>query len=80
MSTAFHPQTDGVSERTNKTVVQLLHSWVDRHGTSWVKYLSHVSQAMNNTVRRSTGFSPVQLVFGRRLRTLPGIAHPPSFL
>ncbi|UOH79356.1 hypothetical protein LQV05_000360 [Cryptococcus neoformans] len=79
MSTAFHPQTDGTSERSNKTVVQLLRSWVDRHGTSWVKYLSRVSQAMNNTVRRSTGFSPAQLVFGRRLRTLPSLARPPSF-
>ena len=79
MSTAFHPQTDGTSERSNKTVVQLLCSWVDRHGTSWVKYLSRVSQAMNNTVRRSTGFSPTQLVFGRRLCTLPSLARPPSF-
>lgn len=35
---------------------------------------------MNNTVLHSTGFSPVQLVFGHRLRTLPGIAHPLSFL
>lgn len=34
---------------------------------------------MNNTVRRSTGYSPIQLVFGRRLRTLPGIARPPPF-
>lgn len=31
MSTAFCPQTDSASERTNKTMIQLLHSWVDRH-------------------------------------------------
>ncbi|EAL17162.1 hypothetical protein CNBN2080 [Cryptococcus deneoformans B-3501A] len=80
MSTAFHPQTDGASEHTNKTVVQLLRSWVDQHGKSWVKYLPRVSQAMNNTVRRSTGFSPAQLVFGRRLRTLPSLPRPPSFI
>ena len=79
MSTAFHPQTDSTSEQSNKTVVQLLCSWVDRHGTSWVKYLSRVSQAMNNTVRCSTGFSPAQLVFGRRLHTLPSLACPPLF-
>lgn len=78
MSTAFHPQTDGTSEWSSKTVVQLLCSWVDRHGTSWVKYLSHVSQAMNNTVRCSTGFSPAQLVFGHQLCTLPSLACPPS--
>lgn len=80
LSMAFHPQTDGTSEWSNKTVVQLLHSWVNRHGTSWVKYLSHVSQAMNNTVRCSTGFSPAQLVFGHQLHTLPSLAHPPSFI
>lgn len=79
MSTAFHPQTDGTSERSNKTVGQLLRSWVNRQGTSWAKFLPRISQAMNNTVRRSTGYSPIQLVFGRRLRTLPGIARPPPF-
>ncbi|UOH85550.1 hypothetical protein LQV05_002378 [Cryptococcus neoformans] len=79
MSTAFHPQTDGTSERSNKTVGQLWRSWVNRQGTSWAKFLPRISQAMNNTVRRSTGYSPIQLVFGRRLRTLPGIARPPPF-
>lgn len=80
MSTAFHPQTDGTSERSNKTVGQLLRSWVHRQGTSWAKFLPHISQAMNNTVRCSTGCSLIQLVFGHRICMLPGIiACPPPF-
>ncbi|KAE8541725.1 hypothetical protein D1P53_001898 [Cryptococcus gattii VGV] len=34
---------------------------------------------MNNTVRCSTGYSPIQLAFGYRIHTLPGIARPPPF-
>lgn len=36
MSTAYHPQTNGASKRTNKTVDQVLRYFVDWHQTGWV--------------------------------------------
>lgn len=71
LSSAFHPQTDGASERTNKTVVQALRYYVDRDQTGWVKALPHVRFCLMNTVNTSTGYSPFQLRFGMSPRVLP---------
>lgn len=71
MSTAFHPQTDGASERTNKTVVEAIRFHVDRDQKGWVKALPRVRFAIMNTKNASTGFAPFQLRFGRSPRVLP---------
>lgn len=71
LSTSYHPQTNGASERTNKTVVQALRFWVDRNQNGWVKALPRVRFALMNTVNRSTGFSPSQLKTGRAPRMIP---------
>ncbi|KAL4260718.1 hypothetical protein AB1N83_011879 [Pleurotus pulmonarius] len=71
LSSAFHPQTDGASERTNKTVIQALRYFVDRNQEGWVKALPHVRFCIMNTVNSSTGFSPFQLRLGTSPRVIP---------
>jgi hypothetical protein len=71
MSTSYHPETDGASERTNKTVNQILRYHVDRSQTGWVKALPHVRFMIMNTVNKSTGYSPFQIRMGRSPRILP---------
>jgi hypothetical protein len=71
MSTAYHPQTDGASERTNKTINQALRYYVERSQKGWVKALPKVRFDFMNTVNASTGFSPFQLHLGRSPRLLP---------
>lgn len=71
MSSAFHPQTDGSSERTNKTVVQSLRYYVDRNQKGWVKALPHVRFTYMNTTNASTGLSPFQLRLGCSPRVIP---------
>jgi len=71
MSTAYHPQTDGASERTNKTVDQVLRYFVDRHQTGWVNALPRVRFNMMSTVNASTGYTPFHLHLGRTPRMLP---------
>ena len=73
MSTAFHPETDGSSERTNKTVNQCLRYHVSRNQKGWVRALSRVRFAIRNTVNKSTGFSPFQLHTGQSPRMIPPI-------
>ena len=73
MSTAFHPETDGASERTNKTVNQCLRYHVTRNQKGWVRALLRVRFAIMNTVNKSTGFSPFQLHIGRSPRLIPPI-------
>ena len=71
MSTSFHPQTDGTSERTNKTVIQALRYHVARNQTGWVRALPRVQFAIMNTVNASTGFSPFQLLMGMSPHVIP---------
>ena len=73
MSTAFHPETDGASERTNKTVNQCLRYHVTRNQRGWARALPRVRFAIMNTVNKSTGFSPFQLHTGRSPRLIPPI-------
>ena len=75
MSTAFHPETDGASERTNKTVNQCLRYHVTRNQKGWVRALPRVRFAIMNTVNKSTGFSPFQLHMGRAPRIIPPIGQ-----
>jgi len=77
-SSAYHPQTDGVSERTNKTVNQLIRFHVERNQTGWLRALPHVRFAIMNTINKSTGYSPFQLKYGRSPRVLPPLIDAPQ--
>ena len=48
MSTAFHPQTDGQTERTNHTIERVLWIYVDYRQTNWDEILSLLEFALNN--------------------------------
>ena len=73
MSFAYHPETDGASERTNRTVIQALRFHVQCNQRGWVKALPLVCFNYMNTVNSSTGFTPFQLRFGRSPRVLPPV-------
>jgi hypothetical protein len=75
-STAYHPETDGASERSNKTVIQSLRFHVERNQRGWVRALPRVRFNIMNTVNKSTGFTPFQLRFGRSPRILPSFLPP----
>lgn len=61
MLSAYHPQTDGLREHTNKTVNQSLCYHVDHAQKGWVQALPHIHFAIMNTVNMSTRFSNFQL-------------------
>ena len=61
MSTSFHPQTDGASERAIKTVGQVLRATVAADQKNWVDKLPMVEFAMNSAKSASTGFAPFEL-------------------
>ena len=71
MSTSYHPETDGSSERSNKTVIQAIRFHVERNQKGWVWAPPRVRFDIMNTVNKSTGFSPFQLRLGRTPRILP---------
>ncbi len=77
MSSAFHPQTDGASERTNKTVNQAIRFHVERNQTGWKRALPKIRFNIMNSVNASTGFSGFQLRFGKTCRVIPPLLHVP---
>jgi hypothetical protein len=60
VTTAYHPQTDGQSERTNQTVEIALRHLVNPNKDDWVYYLGEIEYWSNNLVNKSTGKTPMQ--------------------
>ena len=69
MSTSYHPQTDGQSERTIQTLEDMLRACVLDWGDSWEKHLPLVEFAYNNSFHTSIGMSPYEALYGRPFRT-----------
>jgi hypothetical protein len=78
MSTSYHPETDGSSERTNKTMNQAIRYHVDNNQKRWLAKLPRIRFTMMNTINASTGFSGFQLKTGRSPRIIPLIAPLPT--
>jgi hypothetical protein len=64
MSTAFHPQTDGATERMNRSVGQILRSIVAHDQKDWLDKLALVEFAINASISAATGYAPFELVGG----------------
>ncbi|KAJ3480531.1 hypothetical protein NLI96_g8282 [Meripilus lineatus] len=61
MSTAFHPQTDGASERAIRTIGQILRASVQPDQRDWVERVPMVEFAINSSTSRTTGLAPFEL-------------------
>ncbi|GJR03972.1 putative reverse transcriptase domain-containing protein [Tanacetum coccineum] len=69
MSTAYHPQTDGESERTIQTLEDILRACVIEFGNSWVKHLPLVEFSYNNSYHASIKAVPFEALYGRKCRS-----------
>lgn len=68
-STAFHPQTDGQSERTIQTLEDMLRACVLDFGGSWDTYLPLAEFSYNNSYHASIDRPPFEMLYGRKCRT-----------
>ena len=64
MSTAYHPQTDGQTERANRTLQEMLRHYVYDNHKSWNMKLPLCEFAINNSISLSTGHTPFYLMYG----------------
>ena len=69
MSTAFHPQTDGQSERTIQVLEDILRECVLDHKGSWEEHLPLVEFAYNNSYQVSIQMAPYEALYGRPCRS-----------
>ena len=69
-STTYHPQTNGLVERQNRTLVSMLRVYCSRYMTDWDRYLPQVMRAYNSTQHSTTGVSPYMMLTGHE-KSLP---------
>jgi transposase InsO family protein len=68
-SSAYHPQTDGQTERTNQVLEDMLIACALKHGGSWRKSLPYAEFSYNNSYQASLKMSPFEALYGRKCRT-----------
>ncbi|WVZ58135.1 hypothetical protein U9M48_008438 [Paspalum notatum var. saurae] len=67
---AYHPQTDGQTERTNQILEDMLRACAIQYGTSCDKRLPYTEFSYNNSYQASLKKSPFDALYGRRCKTL----------
>jgi transposase InsO family protein len=68
-SSAYHPQTDGQTERTNQVLEDMLRACALQHGSSWGKSLPYAEFSYNNSYQASLKMSPFETLYDRKYRT-----------
>ena len=71
LSTAFHPQTDGLSERKNQWVEQYLRLVTSSQPEDWSTWLPIATAVHNNRRNATTGLSPNQILLGYETTLIP---------
>ena len=68
LSTAFHPQTDGQTERINQELEQYLRFFIKHRQEDWLEWLVAAEFAINNKIHTATKVSPFIANYGKELR------------
>ena len=68
-SSAYHPQTDGQTERTNQVLEDMLRACALKYGGSWDKSLPFVELSYNNSYQASLKMAPFKELYGWKCRT-----------
>ncbi|KAM7309909.1 DDE-type integrase/transposase/recombinase [Ixodes scapularis] len=69
-TTAYHPQTNGLTERLNKTIADMIAMYADVEHKTWDEVLPYVTFAYNTAVQETTGVTPFQLAHCRKVTTM----------
>ncbi len=65
-TSVYHPQTDGLVERFNRTLKKIIRKFVQEDAKNWDKWLETLLFAVREVPHASTGFSPFKLLYGRQ--------------
>lgn len=77
MSTPNHAETDGQTERANRTIEEMLRAFVNEFQDNWDNLIPYMEFAYNDSVNLSTGVTPFYLTYGQHPRTPLAIARGP---
>jgi hypothetical protein len=68
-SSAYHPQTDGQTERVNQILEDMLRACIIHYGTSWDKCFALAEFSYNNSYQASLQMASFEVLYGHRCRT-----------
>jgi transposase InsO family protein len=68
-TTPYHPQSDGMVERFNKTLTTMLSAYVNDHHDNWDEHLPYVMMAYRAAIHETTGTTPNKMMLGREVAT-----------
>jgi transposase InsO family protein len=69
-SSAYHPHTDGQTERVNQILKDMLRACALQYGRSWDKSLPYAEFSYNNSYQESLKMVPIEMLYGHRCQTL----------
>lgn len=75
-TTSYHPQSDGLVERFNRTLLGMLSQFVNESHNNWDEKIPYVMMAYRASVQKATKFSPYYLMFGREPQLVQDIVFP----
>lgn len=79
LSTAFHPQTDGQTERANRVLEEYLRHYINPHQSDWDEWLPLAEFAYNNSHHEAIGTTPFYMNYGKHPRLPSGPSKPARF-
>jgi hypothetical protein len=68
--TPYTPQSSGLIERNQRTVLNLIRKIIQENNRNWVKSIPVIEMAINSTVSKATGYSPYRLMTGREFNDI----------
>ena len=69
VTSAYHPNTNGLTERFNQTLVLALRKHTEANPNDWYKWLPYVLLSYRTRIHSTTGYSPFEIMFGRPMHT-----------
>ena len=76
-TTPYRPQTDGLVERHNRTLLEMLTKYVSGQFYDWDDHLPYLIMAYNTSIHDSTGCTPFSMVYGREASLPVDLVYPP---
>lgn len=75
ITSAYHPQTNGLDERTNQTLKARLAKLVNEKQDDWDRFLDDVAYSIRTQKQASTKYTPFYLMFGRNPRAAQEVIY-----
>ena len=69
LATAYHPQTNGLTERFNQTLCNTIAKYIDEGGKEWDQWINAALYSYRQKNQSSTKFTPSMMLYGREIKT-----------